>query len=385
MEGRLWEVVKRLEPLAPRFVSVTYGAGGSTRERTHATVRRIRHETALEPAAHLTCVAATRAEIDAVASDYWQAGIRHIVALRGDPPGGAQRYEPHSGGYAYAADLVAGLKRVADFEISVAAYPETHPEAQSAEHDLDNLKAKLDAGASRAITQFFFDVDLFLRFRDRAQAAGIRVSIVPGILPVTNFAQLKKMAATCGASIPEWMAGHFDGLDDDPETRRLVAASIAAEQCRRLHANGVHEFHFYTLNRADLTVAICHMLGVRAKSRSPRWFDQPDPMTHLLDYLADRVVLCDGAMGTQVQARNLDVERDFLGLENCTEIVCESRPDLVRDDPPGLSRGRLRRGADQQLRRLADHLGRVRARRPGLCAQPPCRRAGARSGRRVRP
>jgi methylenetetrahydrofolate reductase (NADPH) len=175
-----------------------------------------------------------------------------------------QRYEPHPEGYAYAADLVAGLKRVADFEISVAAYPETHPEAPSAAHDLDNLKAKLDAGASRAITQFFFDVDLFLRFRDRAQAAGIRVSIVPGILPVTNFAQLKKMAATCGASIPEWMAGHFDGLDDDPETRRLVAASIAAEQCRRLHANGVHEFHFYTLNRADLTVAICHMLGVRA-------------------------------------------------------------------------------------------------------------------------
>jgi methylenetetrahydrofolate reductase (NADH) len=249
----------------PRFVSVTYGAGGSTHERTHATVRRIRHETTLEPAAHLTCVAATRAEIDGVARSYWQAGIRHVVALRGDPPGGAEHYTPHPGGYAYATDLVRGLRRIADFEISVAAYPETHPEAQSAEHDLDNLKDKLDAGASRAITQFFFDVDLFLRFRDRAHAAGIRVSIVPGILPVTNFAQLKKMAATCGASIPDWMAGHFDGLDDDPDTRRLVAASIAAEQCRRLHANGVHEFHFYTLNRADLTVAICHMLGVRAK------------------------------------------------------------------------------------------------------------------------
>jgi len=251
--------------LAPRFVSVTYGAGGSTRERTHATVRRIRHETALEPAAHLTCVAATRNEIDAVASDYWQAGIRHIVALRGDPPGGVERYAPHAGGYAYATDLVRGLKRIADFEISVAAYPETHPEAASAEHDLDNLKRKLDAGANRAITQFFFDVDLFLRFRDRADASGIRVSIVPGILPVTNFTQLKKMAAMCGASIPDWMAGHFEGLDEDPDTRRLVAASIAAEQCRRLHANGVHEFHFYTLNRADLTVAICHMLGVRAK------------------------------------------------------------------------------------------------------------------------
>src|SRR5215467_11734884 len=269
MEVRLWEVVKRLEPLAPRFVSVTYGAGGSTRERTHATVRRIRHETPLEPAAHLTCVAASRTEIDSVASDYWQAGIRHIVALRGDPPGGVQRYKPHPAGYAFAADLVAGLKRVADFEISVAAYPETHPEARSAKHDLANLKAKLDAGASRAITQFFFDVELFLRFRDRAQAAGIGVSIVPGILPVTNFTQLKKMAATCGASIPDWMAGHFDGLDDDPDTRRLVAASLAAEQCRRLQANGINEFHFYTLNRADLTVAICHLLGVRARKLAP--------------------------------------------------------------------------------------------------------------------
>jgi methylenetetrahydrofolate reductase (NADPH) len=265
MEARLWEVVQRLEPLAPRFVSVTYGAGGSTRERTHATVRRIRQETVLEPAAHLTCVAATRAEIDAVAQDYWEAGIRHIVALRGDPPGGAQRYEPHPGGYPYAADLVAGLRKVADFEISVAAYAETHPEAQSAEHDIDNLKCKVDAGAIRAITQYFFDVDLFLRFRDRAAAAGITVPIVPGILPVTNFAQVKKFSAACGASIPVWMASHFEGLDDDPDTRRLVATSLAAEQCRRLHANGVHEFHFYTLNRADLIVAICHLLGVRAK------------------------------------------------------------------------------------------------------------------------
>jgi methylenetetrahydrofolate reductase (NADPH) len=268
MEERLWVVIKRLEPLGPRFVSVTYGAGGSTRERTHATVRRIRQETALEPAAHLTCVAATREEIDTVARDYWEAGIRHIVALRGDPPngpiGGGGRYTPHPDGYSFAADLVAGLKRVADFEISVAAYPETHPAARSPDLDLDNLKAKLDAGASRAITQFFFDVNAYLRFRDRAHAAGIRVPIVPGILPVTNFTQLKRMAAGCGASIPAWMAGHFDGLDDDPDTRRLVAASLAAEQCRRLHANGVHEFHFYTLNRADLIVAICHLLGVRA-------------------------------------------------------------------------------------------------------------------------
>ncbi len=273
MEERLWAVIKRLESLAPRFVSVTYGAGGSTRERTHATVRRIRQETALEPAAHLTCVAASREEIDAVAREYWETGIRHIVALRGDPPNGpiggglvpgGDSYVPHPDGYAYAAELVAGLKRVADFEISVAAYPETHPGARSPEHDLDNLKAKLDAGANRAITQFFFDVDLYLRFRDRAHAAGIRVPIVPGILPVTNFTQLKRMAAGCGAAIPAWMASHFDGLDDDPDTRRLVAASLAAEQCRRLHANGVHEFHFYTLNRADLIVAICHLLGVRA-------------------------------------------------------------------------------------------------------------------------
>jgi methylenetetrahydrofolate reductase (NADPH) len=265
MEAKLWEVVQRLEPLGPRFVSVTYGAGGSTRERTHATVRRIRQETVLEPAAHLTCVAATRGEIDRVAHEYWAAGIRHIVALRGDPPGGAARYEPHPGGYPYAADLVAGLRHVADFEISVAAYPETHPEARSADHDIDNLRRKVDAGATRAITQYFFDVDPFLRFRDRAATAGIAVPIVPGILPVTNFAQVKKFSAACGASIPPWMAGHFDGLDNDPDTRRLVATSLAAEQCRRLHANGVHEFHFYTLNRADLIVAICHLLGVRAK------------------------------------------------------------------------------------------------------------------------
>jgi methylenetetrahydrofolate reductase (NADPH) len=264
MEARLWEVIKRLEPLVPRFVSVTYGAGGSTRERTHATVRRIKNETALEPAAHLTCVAASRAEIDAIAREYWQTGIRHIVALRGDPPGGAGGYAPHPCGYAYAADLVAGLKEVADFEISVAAYPETHPEAASAERDLDNLKSKIDAGATRAITQYFFDVDLFLRFRDRAAAVGVGVPIVPGILPVTNYAQVKKFSAACGASIPPWMEGHFAGLDDDPDTRRLVATSIAAEQCRRLQANGVNEFHFYTLNRADLIVAICHLLGVRA-------------------------------------------------------------------------------------------------------------------------
>jgi methylenetetrahydrofolate reductase (NADPH) len=269
MEERLWQVIKRVEPLSPRFISVTYGAGGTTRERTHATVHRIRAETALEPAAHLTCVAASRAEIDAVAEAYWRAGIRHIVALRGDLPEGQGSYRPTPGGYGYAADLVLGLRRLAPFEISVAAYPETHPAAASADHDLDNLKRKIDAGATRAITQYFFDVDLYLRFRDRAAEKGIAVPIVPGILPVTNFAQVKRFSAQCGASIPPWMGSHFEGLDEDPDTRRLVAASIAAEQCRRLHANGVHEFHFYTLNRADLIVAICHLLGVRAPRPAP--------------------------------------------------------------------------------------------------------------------
>ena len=263
MEQKLWQTVKRLEPLAPRFVSVTYGAGGSTRERTHATVLRIRQETQLEPAAHLTCVGASCGEIDDIARRYWDAGIRHLVALRGDAPPG-ERYCPHPGGYPYATELVAGLRRVADFELSVAAYPECHPQAASAEDDLDNLKRKIDAGATRAITNFFFEVDVYLHFLDRAVAKGIAVPIVPGILPVTNFAQTKKIAATCGATVPDWMAGMFDGLDDDPDTRRLVAASIAAEQCRRLQAAGVNEFHFYTLNRADLIVAICHMIGVRS-------------------------------------------------------------------------------------------------------------------------
>lgn len=263
MEENLWNSVTRLAPLGPRFVSVTYGAGGSTRERTHATVARLRRETALEPAAHLTCVAATREEIAQVAQQYWQAGIRHIVALRGDPPDGATTYVPHPGGYAYAADLVAGLRKVGDFEISVAAYPETHPEATSASADLDNLKRKVDAGATRAITQYFFDTDVFLRFRDRASAAGIALPIVPGILPVTNFGQVVRFSGACGASVPRWLADLFEGLDEDPETRRLIAATVAGEQCRALQANGVDEFHFYTLNRAELTFAICHMLGMR--------------------------------------------------------------------------------------------------------------------------
>jgi methylenetetrahydrofolate reductase (NADPH) len=264
MEQKLWQVIERLAPLAPRFVSVTYGAGGSTRERTHSTVRRIRHETALEPAAHLTCVGASRGEIDEIVRDYWATGIRHLVALRGDAPGDASDYAVHPDGYAFAADLIAGIRRIADFEISVAAYPETHPEAASPAADLDNLKRKIDAGATRAITQSFFEADVFLRFVERARRAGITVPIVPGILPVTNFAQVAKFCGKCGTSVPDWMANTFDGLDQDPETRRLVAATVAVDLVHKLQAAGVDEFHFYTLNRADLTVAICHMLGVRA-------------------------------------------------------------------------------------------------------------------------
>ena len=262
LETQLWACIRRLEPLAPRFVSVTYGAGGSTQARTHATVARIVRETTLTPAAHLTCVGASRAEVDEVARQYWDAGVRHIVALRGDAQPG-QDYQAHSEGYAFAADLVAGLKQVGDFEISVAAYPESHPTALSADHDLDNLKRKLDAGATRAITQYFFEGDVFLRFLDRALAAGITAPIVPGIMPVTNYAQAKKFSAMCGASVPEWMGEMFAGTEEDAETRRMIAAIVAAEQVRLLQANGVDEFHFYTLNRPDLTYAIAHLLGVR--------------------------------------------------------------------------------------------------------------------------
>jgi len=263
METTLWQSVQRLAPLSPRFVSVTYGADGSTRDRTHQLVSRIQRETHLTGAPHLTCVGATRAEVLEVARQYWREGIRHIVALRGDAPQGATQYEPHPDGYAYASDLVAGLRSVADFDISVAAYSETHPEAPSAEADLDNLRKKIDAGASRAITQFFFDTDDYLRFRDRCVAAGIHVSIVPGILPITRFPQVTRFAARCGAKIPNWLAERFVGLDDDPETRRLIAANVAIEQVSRLRHHGVDEFHFYTLNRAELTYAICHALGLR--------------------------------------------------------------------------------------------------------------------------
>ena len=268
LEQQLWTCIRRLEPLRPRFVSVTYGAGGSTRARTHATVTRLVRETALVPAAHLTCVGASRSEVDEVARQYWEAGVRHIVALRGDPPPGAA-YEPHPDGYAFAADLVAGLKRVADFEISVAAYPDTHPAALSPSHDLDNLKRKLDAGATRAITNFFFDASVYLRFLDRCLAAGITAPIVPGIMPVTNFAGLLRMSAMSGVSVPDWLGHMFDGVSDDTETRRMIAMVVAAEQVRLLQANGVDEFHFYTLNRPDLTYAIAHILGVRPLPQPP--------------------------------------------------------------------------------------------------------------------
>jgi methylenetetrahydrofolate reductase (NADPH) len=265
MEATLWESIKTLEPLHPRFVSVTYGAGGSTRERTHATVARIHRETPLTAAAHLTCVEATRAEIDAVADAYWDAGVRHIVALRGDPPEAGTPFAPHPEGYANAADLVAGLKARHPFEISVAAYPECHPDSPDAKADVDNLKRKIDAGANRAITQFFFSPDCFFRFRDAVAAAGIDAELVPGILPVSNVAQTRRFAAMCGATIPEWLDELFEGLDERPDARRLVAATVAAELCGQLYAGGVRQFHFYTLNRAELAYAICHLLGVRRK------------------------------------------------------------------------------------------------------------------------
>jgi methylenetetrahydrofolate reductase (NADPH) len=267
MERTLWEAIGRLGPLHPAFVSVTYGAGGSTRERTHATVKRILNETTLVPAAHLTCVSAARDEINQVVRDYCEAGVRHIVALRGDPPGGVgERYAPHPQGYRNAADLVAGIRRIADVEISVAAYPEKHPESSTVEADLDMLKAKIDAGAVRAITQFFFENEHYFRYLDRVRAQGVSIPIVPGILPVLNFKQTRSFAERCGASVPKWLADRFDGLDQDPATRKLIAAAVAAEQVLDLVDRGVREFHFYTMNRADLVFAICHLLGLRPQA-----------------------------------------------------------------------------------------------------------------------
>ena len=266
MEAQLWDAVRTLEPLGPRFVSVTYGAGGSTRERTHATVARIQRETAMAAAAHLTCVEATKAEIDAIAEEYWAAGVRHIVALRGDPPTAGARYASHPGGYENAADLVAGLKRLHPFEVSVSAYPECHPDSEDATADLDNLKRKLGAGANRAITQFFFEPETFFRYRDQLAAAGVDAEIVPGIMPVMNFASVQRMSAMCGTAVPAWMARLFEGLDEHPAARQLVAATVAAELSRRLYAGGCKQLHFYTLNRAELAYAICHLLGVRTKA-----------------------------------------------------------------------------------------------------------------------
>jgi methylenetetrahydrofolate reductase (NADPH) len=265
-EKTLWTAIGRLLPLCPSFVSVTYGAGGSTRERTHQTVTRLVRESNVPPAAHLTCVSATREQIDDVARAYWDAGVRHVVALRGDPPGGLDtQYEPHPGGYAYAADLVAGLKRVGDFEVSVAAYPEGHPEAGSIDADIEVLKAKVDAGATRAITQFFFDNDIYERYVERVRRAGIDIPVVPGLVPVHSFKAVAGFAQRAGASVPDWLAQRFAGLEDDAATRQLVAAAVAAEQVLDLVDRGVTEFHFYTMNRAELVYAICHLLGLRSK------------------------------------------------------------------------------------------------------------------------
>ena len=274
MAQQLWQSVQRLAPLRPSFVSVTYGADGSTRERTHEFVQRVLRETDLCVAPHLTCVGASRAEVLQIAEGYWQLGVRHLVALRGDAPAANLssdgRYQPHPEGFAFAADLVSGLRQVGSFEVSVAAYPEGHPETGGVDADLENLKRKVDAGAGRAITQFFFETDLFLRYRDRCAAAGIKASIVPGILPITRFPQLLRFASRCGATVPEWLRARFDGLDDDPDTRRMIAANVAIEQVQRLRQHGVEEFHFYTLNRAELAYAICHALGIRPRLNEAR-------------------------------------------------------------------------------------------------------------------
>ena len=270
-EENLWTAIRRLEPLGPSFVSVTYGAGGSTRDRTHRTVMRMLTETTLKPAAHLTCVEASRAEVDEVISDYWASGIRHIVALRGDPPGQiGGTYSPRIDGYANATELTAGIRAIAPFEVSVGLYPHVHPESPSISHDIDVLKAKIDAGATRAITQFFYDVDAFLRFMDRVRKAGVTIPISPGIMPVSNYAGLKKMSGPIGIELPAWLGNLFEGLDKDPDTRRLIAGSLASEMCARLAEEGFCDFHFYTLNRADLTYAICRVLGVRETPPEPK-------------------------------------------------------------------------------------------------------------------
>lgn len=266
MERRLWSAIDKLKNLHPTFVSVTYGAGGSTRERTHNTIKKILDETDLVPASHLTCVAASKEEIRHIVQNYWDIGVRHIVALRGDLPATSPNYQLHKSGYHYANELIAGIKEIADFEISVAGYPEKHPEAKSLDEDIDHLKRKVDAGATRIITQFFFDCDVYFSFVDKCRARGINVPIVPGILPVSNVKQTKHFAKMCGAKIPDWMSNLFADLDAREDTRKIISAIVAVEQCRILHNNGVSDFHFYTLNRADLTYAICHLLGVSDSS-----------------------------------------------------------------------------------------------------------------------
>ncbi len=268
MAQKHWKTLQRLMPLQPSFVSVTYGAGGSTRERTHQLVSRIRKETDLEPAAHLTCVGASRDEIDTVADQYWQAGINHIVALRGDPPEGEQNFRPHENGYSGSVELIHGLKKLHDFDITVGCYPEIHPEASSSRADLDYLKRKMDAGATRAITQFFFDPSVYLRFLERARAHGITIPILPGILPVTSYNKIAQFSKQCGTQVPAWLTHLFEGLEDDASTRNHVAAMVAAEQCRQLQTNGVRDFHFYTLNRADLVYSVCHTLGLRPEMQA---------------------------------------------------------------------------------------------------------------------
>ena len=263
MEDQLWACIKRLEPLGPAFVSVTYGSGGSTRDRTHATVKRMVQETGLKPAAHLTCVGSPKAEIDEIVRQYWDAGVRHIVALRGDMPGMVQPYAPHSDGYQSTPDLIRGIRTAGDFEVSVSCYPEKHPESPSLEHDLDLLKQKVDAGASRAITQFCFSSETLARFRDRADRWGIRVPIVPGLMPTTNFKGIRNMCKRCAAQVPSWLAALYEGLDNDLESRRIVASAVLAEQVSELHSYGFEQFHFYTLNQADLTYATCRILGVK--------------------------------------------------------------------------------------------------------------------------
>jgi methylenetetrahydrofolate reductase (NADPH) len=270
MEEQLWRAIRRLEPLAPSFVSVTYGAGGSTRDRTHATVKRIVEETRLVPAAHLTCVAATRNEVDEVVRLYWNSGVRHIVALRGDMPDMSASYRPHPSGYCSTPDLVAGIRRIAPFEVSVGTYPERHPDSASLDADIDLLKAKIDAGAARAIGQFSFDIDAIVRFRDRARARGVAIPLVPGLMPSTNFAGVSRMAARCGAAVPDWLKNLYEGLENDIESRKAIAAAVLAEQVERLRAEDFDQFHFYTLNQADLTYAACRLLGIReVRSHAP--------------------------------------------------------------------------------------------------------------------